>query len=48
MMLEKKKKTLFINHIDIDLNILGNLIFIPTTNIDGTGGCEITNDYGEL
>lgn len=25
---------------------LGNLIFIPTTNIDGTGGCEITNDYG--
>lgn len=24
---------------------LGNLIFIPTTNIDGTGGCEITNDY---
>lgn len=27
---------------------LGNLIIIPTTNIDGTGGCEITNDYGEL
>lgn len=26
--------------------ISGNLIFIPTTNIDGTGGCEITNDYG--
>lgn len=25
---------------------LGNLIFIPTTNIDGTSGCEITNDYG--
>ncbi|XP_031619986.1 unconventional myosin-Ia isoform X2 [Contarinia nasturtii] len=24
---------------------LGNLIFIPTTNIDGSGGCEITNDY---
>lgn len=27
---------------------LGNLVFLPTTNIDGTGGCEITNDYGEL
>lgn len=26
---------------------LGNLIFIPTTNIDGSGGCEITNDYGK-
>lgn len=25
---------------------LGNLVFLPTTNIDGTGGCEITNDYG--
>lgn len=27
---------------------LGNLVFVPTTNIDGTGGCEITNEYGEL
>lgn len=27
---------------------LGNLIFIPTTNIDGTGGCEITNEYGKF
>lgn len=27
---------------------LGNLNFIPITNIDGTEGCEITNDYGEL
>lgn len=26
---------------------LGNLNFIPITNIDGTEGCEITNDYGE-
>lgn len=26
---------------------IGNLIFIPTTNIDGSGGCEITNDYGK-
>jgi myosin I len=25
---------------------LGNLNFIPITNIDGTEGCEITNDYG--
>jgi myosin I len=27
---------------------LGNLNFIPITNIDGTEGCEITNDYGKL
>lgn len=27
---------------------LGNLNFIPITNIDGTEGCEITNDYGEF
>jgi myosin I len=27
---------------------LGNLNFIPITNIDGTEGCEISNDYGEL
>lgn len=26
---------------------LGNLNFIPITNIDGTEGCEISNDYGE-
>lgn len=26
---------------------LGNLNFIPITNIDGTEGCEITNDFGE-
>ncbi|XP_055632539.1 unconventional myosin-Ib isoform X2 [Toxorhynchites rutilus septentrionalis] len=24
---------------------LGNLIFIPTTNIDGSEGCEISNEY---
>lgn len=27
---------------------LGNLNFIPITNIDGTEGCEISNDYGKL
>lgn len=27
---------------------LGNLNFIPMANIDGTEGCEITNDYGEM
>jgi myosin-1 len=26
---------------------LGNLNFIPITNIDGTEGCEISNDYGK-
>lgn len=25
---------------------LGNLMFIPTTNIDGSEGCEISNEYG--
>ena len=25
---------------------LGNLNFIPITNIDGSEGCEISNDYG--
>lgn len=25
---------------------LGNLVFIPTTNIDGSEGCEISNEYG--
>lgn len=25
---------------------LGNLIFISTTNIDGTEGCSIMNDHG--
>lgn len=24
---------------------LGNLIFIPTMNIDGTEGCEVSNEY---
>ncbi|EAT34876.1 AAEL012922-PA [Aedes aegypti] len=24
---------------------LGNLVFIPTTNIDGSEGCEISNEY---
>lgn len=28
--------------------IAGNLVFIPTTNIDGSGGCEITNEYGNV
>lgn len=27
---------------------LGNLNFIPITNIDGTEGCEISNDYGMI
>lgn len=27
---------------------LGNLIFTPATNIDGTGGCEVNNDYGDF
>lgn len=26
---------------------LGNLLFIPTTNIDGTEGCQVSNEYGE-
>ena len=26
---------------------LGNLQFIPTTNMDGTEGCGISNEYGE-
>ena len=26
---------------------LGNVNFIPTTNMDGTEGCAISNDYGE-
>lgn len=26
---------------------LGNLNFIPTTNIDGTESCTISNEYGE-
>lgn len=25
---------------------LGNLIMVPTNNIDETEGCNITNDYG--
>lgn len=25
---------------------LGNLQFVPTTNMDGTEGCAISNDYG--
>ena len=27
---------------------LGNVNFIPTTNMDGTEGCAISNDYGEI
>lgn len=27
---------------------LGNLNFIPITNIDGSEGCEISNDYGKV
>lgn len=27
---------------------LGNLNFIPITNIDGSEGCEISNDYGNF
>lgn len=27
---------------------LGNLIFVPTNNIDGTEGCVINNDYGKF
>lgn len=26
---------------------LGNLSFIPTTNIDGTEGCEVSDEYGK-
>ena len=26
---------------------LGNLCFVTTTNMDGTEGCIISNDYGE-
>ena len=26
---------------------LGNVSFIPTTNMDGTEGCAISNDYGK-
>ena len=25
---------------------LGNTTFVPTTNMDGTEGCGISNDYG--
>ena len=27
---------------------LGNLNFVPTTNMDGTEGCTISNDYGKM
>lgn len=27
---------------------LGNLVFVPTTNIDGTEGCNISNEYGRF
>ena len=27
---------------------LGNLQFVPTTNMDGTEGCGIANEYGQL
>lgn len=26
---------------------LGNFIFVPVTNIDGTEGCQISNVYGK-
>ena len=26
---------------------LGNLQFVPTTNMDGTEGCSIANEYGK-
>ena len=26
---------------------LGNIQFVPTTNMDGTEGCSIANQYGE-
>ena len=26
---------------------LGNISFVPATNMDGTEGCAITNDYGK-
>ena len=26
---------------------LGNLNFVPMTNMDGTEGCTISNDYGK-
>ena len=26
---------------------LGNINFIPTTNMDGTEGCALSNDYGK-
>ena len=25
---------------------LGNINFVPTTNMDGTEGCALNNDYG--
>lgn len=25
---------------------LGNVEFVPTTNMDGTEGCAVSNDYG--
>lgn len=27
---------------------LGNLTFLPSSNIDGTEGCAISNDYGKF
>ena len=27
---------------------LGNINFVPTTNMDGTDGCAISNDYGRF
>jgi len=26
---------------------LGNFIFVPITNIDGTEGCQVSNVYGK-
>lgn len=27
---------------------IGNLVFVPTTNIDGTEGCHVSNEYGRF
>lgn len=27
---------------------LGNFVFVPVTNIDGSEGCQVSNDYGNL
>lgn len=27
---------------------IGNFVFVPTTNIDGTEGCQLSNEYGKM